>query len=126
MKQLLLVSLGGMLGANFRYLLMLVIENFFHTGSNFSVFAINILGCFLLGLLTSVIDDPEHPLRQLGIIGFLGSFTTFSTFVALISGSLLEGRFSSALGFGLFEPIAGVAAFSIGMMMGRKFMLQPA
>jgi len=126
MQKFLLISLGGMLGANLRYFLMVVIEKFFNTGNDISVFVINILGCFLLGLLTTVIDDPEHPLRHLGIIGFLGSFTTFSTFVALISGSLFEGRFSSALVFGLLEPLIGVAAFSIGMLVGRKLALQPA
>lgn len=126
MKQMLLISLGGVLGANLRFFLMQVIEKFFNPASDISVFIINTLGCFLLGLLSAVIDNPGHPLRDLGIIGFLGSFTTFSTFVALISGSLFEGRFSSALVFALLEPILGVVAFSFGMLVGRKFILQPA
>lgn len=47
-------------------------------------FAVNVAGCFIIGLLYGIFDrgallNPE--LRMLLTVGFCGGFTTFSTFI---------------------------------------------
>ena len=71
----LLVALGAIFGAPARYL----IDNQFrkYTDKPFGIFAINILGSFLIGL---TVGSTEH-WHSLIAVGFLGAFTTWSTFM---------------------------------------------
>jgi CrcB protein len=82
-KNYLLVFVGGGLGAGFRYWLSGVIPRLAGTGFPYGVFTINILGCFLIGLLMSAFEERfiiTPALRIFLTIGILGGFTTFSTF----------------------------------------------
>lgn len=47
----------------------------------FGTFAVNILGSFILGLLTKIAPGNEQ-VRLLLMTGFCGGFTTFSTFMS--------------------------------------------
>jgi CrcB protein len=73
--RVLLVALGAAFGAPARFL----IDNQFRkvTDKPFGIFAINVLGSFLLGL-TLGSDQHWHDVLA---IGFIGSFTTWSTFM---------------------------------------------
>jgi len=52
-NKIFLISLGGILGANFRYAFQHVIENYFGISSSISILLINTLGCFLLGYISA-------------------------------------------------------------------------
>ena len=123
---LLVVGLGGALGAVCRYLLGQVIPKL---GSGFplATFAVNIVGCFAIGLIVGFIGrhgslDPRLVLfLQTGICG---GFTTFSTF-SLEALTLLEnGRFTAGIFYivlsiliGLFSLLAArnlVSGYQIG------------
>lgn len=76
------VAVGGVLGAEARYGLALTVP---HPAAAFawSTVLINVVGCFLLGSLMTVLarrPDPPRLLRPFLGIGVLGGFTTFSTF----------------------------------------------
>ncbi len=80
----LLVGVGGLVGAVMRHL----VGGWAHELSGNSLFpygtlAVNVLGCFLIGLLAGFAET-RHTLsaetRALLIIGLLGGFTTFSAF----------------------------------------------
>ena len=75
---ILLVGLGGFLGAIARYLLSLFITPI----NNFPVATLltNILGCFLVGLIFGFNIGNKENLYYFFSIGFLGSFTTMSAF----------------------------------------------
>ncbi len=83
LKNALAVGCGGFIGSISRYLLS-VFVNRFNTG-NFpvSTLIINILGSFLIGLLTQLFSSlyPDNKKLLLFLTtGILGGFTTFSTF----------------------------------------------
>jgi CrcB protein len=83
MEKLLLVMVGGSLGAASRYGISLMAANLWGTRFPWGTLTVNLAGCFLIGLLFGLSDrvrmlTPE--MRLLLITGFLGALTTFSTF----------------------------------------------
>ncbi len=83
MKNYLLVLAGGGLGAVARYWLSGVLPRWVGTGFPYGVFTVNILGCFLIGLLMTALEDRflvDPSLRIFLTVGILGGFTTFSSF----------------------------------------------
>lgn len=79
-----LVGCGGFLGAVARYLLGgWVLHHTWSGNFPWSTFAVNVIGCLCMGLLSGMIErlDLLYPhLRFLLITGLLGGFTTFSAF----------------------------------------------
>jgi len=66
-----------------RYWLSGVIPKFAGTDFPYGIFAVNILGCFLIGFFMSSMEERflvTPALRIFLTIGILGGFTTFSTF----------------------------------------------
>ncbi|MEU6131465.1 fluoride efflux transporter CrcB [Saccharopolyspora sp. NPDC047091] len=115
---LLVIALGGGLGAISRYgvgLLLPTEPGRFPWGT----FSINVLGCLLIGVLMVLITEvwTAHPLvRPFFGVGVLGGFTTFSTYAvefgallapgsALVAGAYLAGTLLCAL----FAVLLGVA-----------------
>ncbi|MCU9595781.1 fluoride efflux transporter CrcB [Caldibacillus thermolactis] len=74
--QILLIGIGGFLGAIARFLISQIK---YHKRPNFPIgtFTVNVTGAFLLGIITSIKADMLITLL-IGT-GFLGAFTTFST-----------------------------------------------
>ena len=71
-----LVAVGGFVGATARYVAGLVLPPLVST------FTANVVGCFALGwlLYSYRLDAVSERLRLLTATGFLSSFTTYSTF----------------------------------------------
>jgi CrcB protein len=84
MQEILIIGLGGFTGAVLRYIVCNLIQNQVQTGTlAYETLAVNLIGCFLIGLLSQLIETHNlfSPSVRLFIItGFLGAFTTFSTF----------------------------------------------
>ncbi|MDK2971263.1 MAG: fluoride exporter [Candidatus Sumerlaeota bacterium] len=91
----LLVALGGALGASARYALSTFILERVLSRFPWGTFAVNMIGCFLLGIVGTVLaahlEGEDAFLRYAVSVGFLGSFTTFSTF-GFESMKLLDGQ----------------------------------
>lgn len=51
MKAIILVGLGGGLGSIFRYLTSVLTNTYFHSLFPYATFVVNIIGCFLTGVL---------------------------------------------------------------------------
>jgi CrcB protein len=76
----LLVGLGGALGSMARYGIGLALPSI---GFPYATLAVNVIGCFGIGLVLPTIDRAvalPPDLRLLIVVGFLGGFTTFSAF----------------------------------------------
>lgn len=77
------IGLGGALGACSRYFIGSVSLALLGKGFPYGTLIVNILGSFIMGLLTSALERdllPSGPWREMIGLGFLGALTTFSTF----------------------------------------------
>lgn len=84
MHPLLMVGLGGAAGSVLRYWLGGVVQHRLDaTGFPAGTLAVNLLGCFLIGAISSAVETRHAfspDLRLLLGAGVLGGFTTFSAF----------------------------------------------
>ena len=76
------IFLGGGLGAVLRYLITQYSSRSFGI-SHYGTFAVNILGCLLIGFVIGITINKitlPNELKLFIMVGFLGGLTTFSTF----------------------------------------------
>lgn len=81
---ILIVGAGSCLGGMARYLVSKGLQTVCHTAFPWGTFAVNVLGCFIIGLIYGFIDRGGHMtdgMRLFLTVGFCGGFTTFSTFM---------------------------------------------
>lgn len=119
---LLVIALGGGLGALARYGISALLPT--EPGRfPWGTFAINALGCLLIGVLMVLITERfgAHPLvRPLLGVGFLGGFTTFSTY-AVESGELLRpGSVPIAVLYLVGTPLVALLAVLAGVAGTRS------
>ncbi len=121
------VAVGGGVGSVARYLLAAA----FPAGNGFpwAIFAVNVSGCFCLGLLMVYLLEvwpPRRFLRPFLAVGLIGGFTTFSTFAGGVL-TLLNGRaFALADAYALSSVVAALVAVWSGMKAGRMAAGWPA
>tara|TARA_X000000368_G_scaffold118304_1_gene92472 strand:- start:5967 stop:6320 length:354 start_codon:yes stop_codon:yes gene_type:complete len=77
---ILLIGLGGFLGAISRYLLNEIVIKYMPTSFPTGILIVNILGCLVIGLVLGNSMISKDHLYYFFAVGFLGSFTTMSAF----------------------------------------------
>lgn len=114
-----LVLLGGALGAPLRYVTDLVVQARHDTFFPWGTFAVNVGGSLLIGVTAASVADGGAPtwVQSLVGTGFCGALTTFSTFgfetYRLIEdGSWMEAGINVAASL-----VAGAVAFLLGWGM---------
>jgi fluoride exporter len=114
------VAVGGGIGSVARYLLEVALPA--GHGFPWAIFAVNVSGCFCLGLLSVYLLEvwpPRRFLRPFLAIGLIGGYTTFSTFAGGVL-MLLNGRaFALADAYALSSVAAALVAVWSGMKAGR-------
>ncbi len=118
LRSLLLVGIGGAAGSMLRYTVGLVTGKLVTHPYPFATFAVNLAGCFIIGLLFGLTQ--RHPAFHTDwwlvlATGFCGGFTTFSSF-ALEGNVLLRNQQTGmmllytalSLVFGLLLCYAGI------------------
>jgi len=84
MGNIFFVGLGGFIGAILRYGVSGIVQGWSKSTSfPIGTLAVNILGCFVIGFLSQLVESQglfSTETRSLLFIGVLGAFTTFSTF----------------------------------------------
>lgn len=112
MQSVLLVAVGGAIGAVGRHLLSgVILSRTINSTFPFPTFTVNILGCFVAGLLLAMNERYallHGPLRILLFTGILGGFTTFSAFGLETVSLIKRGLFGTALLYSLGSVVAGV------------------
>ena len=124
MKDLILIGVGGGIGAICRFLLSRSVQLIFPFIFPLGTLVVNILGSFLIGFLSILILNRfgamGSELRALLLVGLLGGFTTFSTF-SLEAMELWENGAGIKLIFYLLLSVAlGLFAAYGGLILGRK------
>lgn len=116
------IGLGGMLGANARYLVGGWVTHRLGLTFPWGTFLVNISGSLVLGFFVSyLLKYPTyHYPRLFFAIGFLGAYTTFSTF-SVESFQLLENeRFVLAFTYILGSAMLGVLGAWSGFTLGQR------
>ncbi len=118
LNKILLVAAGSAFGGVSRMLFYELEQLILGQRSLLATFVVNVLGCFLIGLLFAFTLQKKvsSNVEFLLIVGFLGSFTTFSTYildfhktmgpgfdfkpVLYLAGSIIIGYLALQLGLG--------------------------
>ena len=82
MIKLLVVGVGGFVGAVVRYGLSGLVHRHYDGSFPLGTLVVNVLGCLVIGALMTLVEDRQFfspHTRLLLMIGLLGSMTTFST-----------------------------------------------
>ncbi|MGB0909069.1 MAG: fluoride efflux transporter CrcB [Nitrospirales bacterium] len=123
MTQILLVGLGGFLGAISRFLFSGLIQRLTPTlGFPLGTLAVNVMGCFVIGLLNGLTETRHlfgQEIRLFLFIGVLGGFTTYSTFGYETIALLRDGELSRAVVSVVLHLIVGLGAVWAGDAIGR-------
>ena len=131
MREMMLVAVGGSLGALARYTVGLAAARLLGVGFPWGTLAVNVAGCFLMGLVMEwILDLESHAVltaairsrlafwRQGVAIGFLGGLTTFSSFGADTLRQLQAGHTS----LGLANIAANMLLSLAAVWAGRSLM----
>ena len=122
MLQILIIGLGGFVGTVARYGVSVLAYKYAGATFPFGTLTVNIVGCFLIGLVYGVIQEKDvlsTTSRLFLTVGVFGGFTTFSSFgnetlLLLRAGHLLLG-----IGYMLISVLVGVVAVWGGYSLVR-------
>lgn len=123
MNQIIAVALGGAFGAVIRFLVSSGIYQWLGRGFPYGTLVVNVIGSFMLGLLTESLMQQRITItfeyRAAILVGFIGAFTTFSTFSLETFYLLEQGNISKAALNILVSVTACVLAIWLGLLCGR-------
>jgi len=111
-KYIILVGIGGAAGSIARYVMATYLSRLFPSAFPYGTFAVNILGCLVIGVLFGLSERFSWFTGDWRIFlatGFCGGFTTFSSFAAENVQLLQQSNY---LTFALYS----IASFTLGLM----------
>ena len=111
MKHVFLVFIGGGTGSVLRYYLSNLIQGYFNVAFPFGTLGVNILACFILGLVAGTFDSTttlSPASRLLLITGFCGGLSTFSAFTYESVQLMHEGKYFYLV---LYNGVSVLACF---------------
>ena len=120
----LLILLGGGVGSLARYLATTLINT--RLAARLPVagtMTINITGCFLIGLIMTLLTErfqPHPHWRLVLVVGFLGGYTTFSSFEWETYSAVRQGGFWIGLMNVVGSVVFGYAAVWLGALLARR------
>jgi CrcB protein len=125
MQNLLLIGIGGFMGAILRYGVSGIIQNWSKSVQfPYGTLMVNLLGCLLIGALSQVAEARgviSSEARSFIFIGLLGAFTTFSAFGNDTVSLFREGEnLLSFINIGLHLAL-GLSA----VWLGQTLVIQP-
>ncbi len=118
MKSLALVFLGGGIGASLRHLLGGAVQALAKSATfPWGTFAVNVSGCFVIGLLAQLAETrgvPSGQARTFLFVGVLGGYTTFSSFGNETLNLLRGGEALAAAANAGGQLVLGLLAVALG------------
>jgi CrcB protein len=122
MTKFIVVGIGGFFGAIARFWVGGYIGNKMGTRFPYGTFVINCSGCFLIGLIVTLLTEKTHwnaNWRYLIPIGFIGAYTTFSTFEYETLRNVQDGQFLVASLNIVLSLVIGFVCVWLGVVAGR-------
>ena len=119
MKNLMLVGIGGFLGAISRYKLSgLILHHTMGWKFPLSTFVINVSGCLIAGVLAGLAEKHDFlnsDLRLLVFTGILGGYTTFSAFGLETAYLFQRQQPLIAISYAISSVLIGVVTLWLGI-----------
>lgn len=117
------VFLGGGLGSLIRFLTTKCSQRLVGL-PHFGTFAVNILGCFVIGVVFGLLARkttifPQH-IKLFLTVGFLGGLTTFSTFNFEVFELIKNGKIIHGTTYLFLTCFIGLASTLGGMYLAHK------
>lgn len=123
MYKLLIIGLGGFIGAISRYTVSGWIQRLFRSPwYPIGTLGVNSIGCLLIGLLGGLVETKglfQPGTRLFLLVGLLGAFTTFSTFGYETFSLLRSGEFLMAGVNIAAQVILGLFALWLGYTLSN-------
>ena len=123
MPKLVLVMLGGAIGAGLRYGVGLAAPRALGAEFPWATLIVNLLGGLAAGLLLGFLlarGEQADPWRLFLGVGLLGGFTTFSAFSAETAWMLQRGQFSAAALYILASVAGALGLLFAGLWLARS------
>jgi len=120
LKTSLIIGLGGFIGTVCRYL---VVSLFDKSSFPYGTVVVNLVGCFLIGLVSGYFSQKLGDQTQLFFfltIGCLGGFTTFSAIAMESQVFIQNGEFIRMLTYIAFQTLLGIALCMIGYNLFKQ------
>ena len=122
MQVVLAVAAGGAAGSVLRFLTSAWVVAHWPRRYYLATLAVNLVGCFLIGLLSALFlarTDLPLALRTGLITGVLGGLTTFSSFSLEVLRLFENGQPGVAIAYLLSSLLGGLLAAWLGMLLVR-------
>lgn len=120
-KNIAVVGAGSFIGGAVRYLISLAMKGV-GKGFPWATLAVNVLGCFLIGLLWGFFSRTSGESSNLSLfltVGVCGGFTTFSTFSKEALVMLQAGNVWGFVAYVGVSVAAGIALAALGYYLVR-------
>lgn len=121
MQNIVVIALGGMIGAVSRYVVVLFFQQYFNVVFPWGTLIVNISGAFLIGLFvemfSAILVSPAW--RLFILVGCIGSYTTFSTYSIETINLIRDGELQFAIYNILLNNILCISAVVLGIYGSR-------
>ncbi|MGM9787709.1 MAG: fluoride efflux transporter CrcB [Candidatus Cryptobacteroides sp.] len=121
LKNILIVGAGSFVGGAGRYLISILMKPV-SKGFPWGTLMVNILGCFLIGLLWGYFSKNANEGSNWALflsVGICGGFTTFSTFSKEALLMFQTGNIWSSLAYIAASLLAGISLCALGYSLMR-------
>lgn len=115
-EQLVYIAIGGGLGSIGRFLISEFTLRCAGNRFPWGTFIVNVLGCFIIGILTATLL-PSGDLDLFLVTGFCGGFTTFSSFSKETFLFIDNKKIKLALLYVTSSTVLGIAAVLTGYII---------
>lgn len=115
LTHMMVVFLGGGLGAVARYAASLGLQAQMPSFLPFPTLIINVLGSFLIGIIIAVLQENAPIWRLFLATGVMGGFTTFSAFSLETISLIQKGALLASVGYVVCSVLACCMACFLGL-----------